>query len=356
MSGIAIRKLVILALAYAGAVVVGWAGSTWGVPLAWMLGPLFVAAILSMAGLDLAPSDNLRRLGQSVIGVGLGLQMTAHVLAGLAVWFPLMVLMALLSVAVSVVGAAALARFAHIDDTTAFYASLPGGLAEMGNVAARQGGRSDQIAVSHTVRVILVVFLVPPALLFLYPIDPADIQVTVPTVDLRWIPLLVLGGVGSALVLRWLKLNNPFLIGAVIFTAILTGGGVLDGRLPPALFAAAQVLIGFAVGCRCRRDIVRRLPRLILVTASLVVTMVVAMAGLGLVLAASTSIDLPSAILATAPGGMAEMAVTAQVLHLAVPLVVGFQLTRGVLVNALATHFHRIAVKSGYLSLLRRLI
>jgi len=48
-------------------------------------------------------------------------------------------------------------------------------------------------------------------------------------------------------------------------------------------------------------------------------------------IAATTDIRLPTAVLATAPGGIAEMAITAKVLDLGVPLVTAFHVTRVVI-------------------------
>ena len=53
--------------------------------------------------------------------------------------------------------------------------------------------------------------------------------------------------------------------------------------------------------------------------------------------------------LGMAPGGMPEMALTAKALELAVPLVLGFHLTRTVLCNLLVGPLHRAGLKLGLL-------
>lgn len=59
---------------------------------------------------------------------------------------------------------------------------------------------------------------------------------------------------------------------------------------------------------------------LLALLASVGVALVLA-AGLGLLLAELSGLTLPSMILAAVPGGIAEMCITAKVLHLGVPVV-----------------------------------
>lgn len=341
--------------AYALAAVVGYAGYLNHVPLAWMLGPLLVAACLSIAGADLRPSENSRRLGQLTIGAAVGLNMSAPVLVELGHWFPLMLFSAFFSVFVSCVAGVILARQARLDRKTAFFASLPGGLAEMGNIGVRMGAKAEPIAIVQTLRVTLVVLTVPPVLLMLGSPDFAS-PPAAEVVAFHWAAGLVAGGACAAYFLKFARLNNPYMIGAVLFTAFFAASGLVSGKMPQPLFFLAQLLIGFAVGCRFRRDMLVRLPRVTLFATFSILGLIVVMACFGLALAGLTSLPYPVTMLATSPGGLAEMAATAQVLHLAIPTVVGFQVVRGVLVNGLASHYFIFFTKTGFLDLLERIL
>ena len=57
----------------------------------------------------------------------------------------------------------------------------------------------------------------------------------------------------------------------------------------------------------------------------------------------SRSIPLPSLVLATAPGGIAEMCITAQVLQLGVPMVTAFHVTRVILLVTCTAPLYRLA-------------
>jgi uncharacterized membrane protein AbrB (regulator of aidB expression) len=71
-----------------------------------------------------------------------------------------------------------------------------------------------------------------------------------------------------------------------------------------------------------------------------------------------TGIDLASVALGASPGGMAEMALTAQVLHLNVALVIAFHVIRAFFVNAFTLYFYKffswIGLFSGVAAILGR--
>ena len=66
-------------------------------------------------------------------------------------------------------------------------------------------------------------------------------------------------------------------------------------------------------------------------------------------IAVAAGLPVPALILGMAPGGMPEMALTAKALELAVPLVLGFHLTRTVLCNLLVGPLHRVGLRLGLL-------
>ncbi|MGV6874755.1 AbrB family transcriptional regulator [Pseudochelatococcus sp. B33] len=341
--------------AFGLAALAGFCGAAYHIPLAWMLGPLLAAACLSLAGVDLRPNENLRKFGQLTIGTAVGLNMTASVLAELGSWLPLMVFSALFSVLASCVMGVILARMARLDQKTAFFASLPGGLAEMGNIGMQMHARAEPIAIVHTLRVALVAIVTPSILLAFGTPHPSTLPAS-QIVDPYWAVGLIAGGAGFAYLLGFARLNNPYMIGAVVFTAIFASQDLVSGKMLPPVFALAQLLIGFAVGCRFRRDILTRLPRVALCSVISILGLGLVMAGFAWLLSLTIDMEFPAAMLATSPGGLSEMTVTAEILHLAVPVVVGFQVVRGVLVNSLASYYFMIFTRSGMLGFLQKLL
>lgn len=307
-----------------------------GVPLAWVLAPLVVTAAFSIADHPPITRVEARRFGQVIIGSAIGLNLTGEAALKLVSWLPVMILTAL----VSLLAAAALSRvfagLGRIDIRTAYFALLPGGLSEMANVGSRLGARSEAISLSHALRVALAVLIIPPVVLLVD--GKVDLAAAFQRPVLGWETLLMLGAaaVAGALVLRSVRLANPWMLGALAASGLLAGSGVVDGRVPDALLWVGQYLIGIAIGARFRGDILRRLPRFAAVSALATTCLGLLMAAYAGLLLGVGGADYASLLLAVSPGGFAEMTLTAKTLSLDVALVTGFHFVRAFTVNILA--------------------
>jgi membrane AbrB-like protein len=104
---------------------------------------------------------------------------------------------------------------------------------------------------------------------------------------------------------------------------------------------AGQLAIGISLGTRFSPEFLRAAPRYM---ASVAVCNVIAMmlaAGFAALLAWAAGIHGGTAVLATSPGGIAEMALTARTLHLGVPIVTAFHVCRmAILVLTIGPMFH----------------
>jgi len=152
-------------------------------------------------------------------------------------------------------------------------------------------------------------------------------QVAVP---LRWQGLASLLAVGSvaALLLSRLRVPTAFFFGPLATTIALTVNGVELSSLPTALTSPAQMLLGCALGARFERRSLGSAPRYVsAVLASVLVALLVS-AGFGWAIGVAAGVSVPSMILAMAPGGIAEMCITAKVLQLGVPLVTAAHVLR----------------------------
>jgi membrane AbrB-like protein len=98
---------------------------------------------------------------------------------------------------------------------------------------------------------------------------------------------------------------------------------------------AAQLVIGVSLGVRFQREFVHTAPRWLASVALGTLVMMALSAGFGLALAWATDLHPATLLLGTSPGGIAEMAITAKVLQLGVPVVTAFQVCRLVAVLVL---------------------
>ena len=203
-------------------------------------------------------------------------------------------------------------------------------------LAEREGARTDLVAAAHTLRLLIVTLAIPFAFSFsgLQGIDllpPGPRAVAWP--GLVWLAGLTALGIG---VLHRLDRANPWFMGALSVSMVLTMLDVSLSAIPQWLTNAAQLVIGVSLGVRFRPEFLRTAPRWLACVALGTAVMIVLCAGFGAMLAWGTGLHPATMILGTAPGGIAEMAITAKVLQLGVPVVTAFQVCRLVAVLVLA--------------------
>jgi len=334
-----------VAATLAGAAAAGALAQALHSPLPWMIGPLLATALASSLGAPSAASHTLRNAGQWLIGTGLGLYFTPEVVA--------VVLRLAPAIALGVLWALLLGHgfYRFLDWTertrplkpgTAYFAAAIGGASEMALLAERNGAQVDRVAAAHSLRVLLIVVLIPFGYQALG-VHGADLSAaaihSVHPVGLAG--LLAATAAGGA-VMQWLKVPNPWVLGALAVCMVLTGSGVEWSALPRPLSQAAQVAIAVTLGVRFTPDSLRAAPRWLGAVAVGTLAMVAVSAGFAAALAWATGLHPATVLLATSPGGMAEMAITAQVLGLGVPVVTAFHVVRYAAVLVLTAPLWRL--------------
>jgi membrane AbrB-like protein len=306
----------------------GWVCTRLHTPIPWMLGPLLTLAALRVAGAPLAAPPGGRQVGQWVIGTALGLYFTPQVMREVAGWWPLLVLGAVFAIVLGYGAGLSLARLAGIDRTTAIFASVPGGAAEMAVLGHRFGARVDRVAAAHSLRILIVVATVPAAyaLLGLHGSDRYVPGVT--TFDAQGFALLMAATAAGGAVAQLLRLPNAFVLGSLAVAIPLTAAEVNLSAMPTVASNAAQCLIGVALGARFQPDFLRGAPRYVGAVALTVLGAIIASSAFATALAWIAGLNPATLVLGTAPGGIAEMCITAKSLQLGVPLVTAFHVVR----------------------------
>lgn len=298
------------------------------VPLPWMLGPMFGVGYAGIRGIKIKAIHGSRHVGQLVIGCALGLYFTSEVSQQLLNYGVYIVSAAFIAIVIGALGGLLLKRIAGTTAITSFFACVPGGAAEMAVLAERAGARFDQVALSHSIRVLVVVSIIPIAVtltgaqgtsVFISPIT----QVSLPHLA----TLAVLATIG-ALIFMKSGIPNAWLLGPLAVSLVMTLTGHSASAVPPVLINAAQVLIGCSLGARFKPSLREESRSLLLGVLATALLTIVLSAALGLVIALLIDQSGASLILATSPGGLAEMCITAKILKLGVPLVTSFQVAR----------------------------
>ncbi len=212
-------------------------------------------------------------------------------------------------------------------------------------LAERCGARTDLVAAAHSVRMAMAVLSVPLAMQWAkqhWQLQALDVAPPAARVaewpGVLWLALAT--GAGAAL-MRLTGRANPWFIGPLLAAMGLTMADVHLSSVPTALTNAAQLVIGVSLGVRFTRRFLQAAPRWLAAAALGTLAMIGASALFGAALAWASGLHPVTLMLATAPGGIAEMAITAKVLQLGVAVVTAFQVCPLVAVLLLAEPIYR---------------
>jgi uncharacterized protein len=297
-------------------------------PLPWMIGPLLITAAFRMSGVDLLAPVAVREAGQWAIGTTLGLYFTPVVLGVLWSYLGYIAAGVVFALVLGAFCGWLLHKLSGIDKTTAFFAMAVGGASEMATQGERHGARVDRVAAAHSLRIMMVVIIIPFCFKFAN-LHGQDIFIPgARTVDYAGLTVLILATSAVALTLKRFRWPNSWVIGPLAVTVSLTAGELNLSAMPEWIVHLGQLFIGISLGTRFTPEFLHTAPRY-LASVAIVSGLAIAVAGMFAAgLAMVSGIHPATAVLATAPGGIAEMSLTAKTLQLGVPIVTAFHVTR----------------------------
>jgi len=314
-------------------------------PLAWMLGALAFTTVAALMRAPVSFPWRRRSALQAVLGVMVGTSFRPDLFDHIAPWAVSLAGILVYIGAIGTIVFAYLRQRAGMGPITSYFTAMPGGLNEMTVMGASMGGDDRIIVLSHSVRLVLVVFTIP----FWFRFFEGYVPPPLPNLggsfaELGLIDAALLAGcavLGPPLA-RVLRIPAPNLTGALALSAILHVAGITSSRLPPELIMLAQVGMGTALGCRFRRFDRRLIGRTIGTALVAGAIMVVGTVALSLAVHAVTGVATDQLLLAYAPGGLAEMSLIAISLGMDTAFVSTHQLVRIIMVIVLAPIFFRV--------------
>jgi len=302
-------------------------------PIPWMVGPMVAVAAINLMGIRVHAIPYGRQLGQVILGSAVSLYFTPPVVAALGANFGAIVLATVSAFVIGGLGAATLSKAAGIDGKTAFFSSIPGGSMAMAVLAQKYGAQVPPVAVTHSLRVCLVVIVVPYALTYGgIPLEAAPYIPKLPF-DLPVLIIWLAAGFAIGEISERLHLHNGYMMMPIFMGAGLTIAGVELSSVPSWMTDFAQLMFGLILGERYERAFFARHKLFIPFAMINAVFILVASVAVALGLVWAFGLSIATMIIATAPGGLAEMAITAQALQVGVPMVIAFHLFRIVIVN-----------------------
>lgn len=323
-----VRIAVGLLVCAAGGALFSWIHS----PLPWMIGSIVAMALAQMAGanLDILPWG--RNAGLVVVGTTLGLHFTSPVVHEVSSYWPWFVALGFSAIGFGAMSGWVLSKLSRVDLATCYFGSMPGGASEMAMTGERHGARPELVAFAHSLRMLLAVTLFPLAITMAGFSASDDFHAISTPVDAPKLALLLAIGTGAGWMARRVGLPTAYMIGSLLVTTSLTVRGVVLSSVPHWLPSVAQVLLGAALGVRFDRSFLVKAPRFV---ASLIPSIALTLASaafVGWLLARLSGVHLGTGLLASAPGGIAEMSITAQVLHMGVAFVTAAHAVRYIIV------------------------
>ncbi|HEY4135931.1 MAG TPA: AbrB family transcriptional regulator [Alphaproteobacteria bacterium] len=314
-----------LALGLGAGAVFSWAKT----PIPWMIGPLVTIGLVKLLGGKPEVLPYGRQGGQWFIGSAVGIYFTPAVLVALLGYVGWIFLGAILTMVLAALGGLLLARMSGVDRTSCYFATVPGGAAEMSVLAMKYGGNVPAVAISQSLRVSTLVLVIPAVLTYT---GFADLDRTavdmLPPFNVEKFFVLIGITLASAVAFAKLRIQNAWMMGSLISSAVVAASGITLSRVPVEIIDVAQVMLGMALGSRFEREFFLRYKLFIPYALFNGFFLMVACAGVAIGIAWASGLPLGSVLLALAPGGIGEMAITAKGLELGVATVTAFQFVR----------------------------
>ena len=261
-----------------------------------------------------------------IIGWQLGSRFSPAIWASFSQWLLASAFLILWMILSVLLASAYFRRVAGYDKQTAVYASLPGALASI--ISFIQGAKVNerQVIVSQTVRILMVVGLLP--FVFSLWTGISDLSLKTAT-EIHSSDELINWGVlmGVSLIvillLRILRIPSPYLLGSALVAAIFYTQGWISVALPDIVLSGALYILGCIIGSRFAdtswQEILHIGKHGIVVSFLLIVFSCIG----ALICAYLLKLNLLGLFLAFVPGGVHEMTILAFA-YGAEPLLVAF--------------------------------
>jgi len=290
---------------------------------------------LSSRDIQLSIPPTLFALAQGVLGCLMASSLQPAALSKVAAGWPVFVVVGTSVMSASAVLGWILMRRKIFPGTTAVWGLAPGAASAMVLMAESYGADVRLVAFMQYLRVAVVTATAALVARLWAPHGVASVTSGVDwfTVShpghVAWTLLLAFGG---ALTARRLRLPAGAMVLPLLLGMVLQAAGLLVIELPGALLAWAYAMIGWSIGLRFTRTILKHAARAL----PQVLGAIVALVAVGILIAVGlsqlTGVEPLTAYLATSPGGADSVAVIAATSAVDTGFVMAMQLARFLMV------------------------
>ncbi|MGB3759832.1 MAG: AbrB family transcriptional regulator [Rivularia sp. (in: cyanobacteria)] len=324
------------------------------IPVGWLLGSMIGGIVYSAIQGNPQPLPKIFiTVGKAFVALYTAARFSWDTINVAATYAVPLLLCVLISGALSLFHGYLLSRLSGIDRVTGLVAFIPGAASSIVPIAEEMGADAVAVAVFQSIRLLMVVLLIPSAAGFFFPVDlnnSVTIAIAITTNNPlipMWLSLIVLAGCcivgiwgGNRLALPASGFLGTFLIGLAVFW-----GSPYELQVPQWLFATGLLCVGLSIGVKFDLKTVNKLLKAVLIEIVLVVSLILLCLGIGYEFHVFTHVDTITSLLGFTPGGLEAMVATVMQLGGDTGLVLAMQLTRMLIIIALGPWLVKFAMK-----------
>jgi hypothetical protein len=306
-------------------------------PMPWMLGPIISMIIWrGILGHKTYWPVGLRNAGLVILGYTMGASFTADTMSKIIEQLPFMTFATVSSVLFSIFVGYVISIKTGIAMSTSLLGNVPGGLSQMVVLGEDlEGADVTVITFIQTIRLLLVVFLVPFIVIHgladnlmssglqTYQNSGGAAAYTAESM----IIFIIITVVAIGISLR-LKFPAPYLLGPILGVTLAVVSGLEAPKLTPYILTMSQVCIGTYMGLSFKLNNLKNWKRVLPYVLSGCLAIISFSLLIGFILTLVHNQTLIDAFLGTAPGGMAEMGITAILVNADLSIITAYQMFR----------------------------
>ncbi|WP_235318380.1 AbrB family transcriptional regulator [Planococcus sp. CAU13] len=315
------------------AIAAGFLFNQIGMFLPWLLGPMLALLLLrQFTEMEFYWPRIFRTIGLILLGIMIGASFTRESVLLMWVDLPYMLFMTVSVIIAALLFGLLFSKMANESLQTSLLGSMPGGLSQMVLISEDvKNANVTVVSVMQTFRIFLVVTIVPLLTTFLAGREASQVpQTEAASFSPAPFSMAIILGIIAYLLMKRFSFPAKELLAPVLVLAIVQSytGDTLTA-MPPLLIILAQLLVGAHLGLqmeKLRENMSMRLAFAIVVNNVLLIAFTVLIAYiLSALLPEYLFLDF---FLSAAPGGMAEMGITALAAGADVALITSFHLFR----------------------------
>lgn len=305
-----------------------------GLPATFLIGPMVAGVIAATHGATLRLPKFSFFISQAAIGCLVAHSIPPDLIGSFAKSWPLFVAIGSAILCASLSLGWLIGRLGVIPGTTAIWGMAPGGASAMMLMAGEFGADARLVAFMQYLRVVIVAGLASLIARFWIHLGDA------PLPQLVWFGPLDWAGFGKTLLLalaggligRLSRIPGGTFLVPMTTGVVLQAMGLMTIVLPTWFLAGCFALLGWNIGLGFTPQILSHALRALPQTLIAIFTLIGFSILLAVMLVHTLKVDPLTAYLATSPGGMDAIAIIAASTRVDVPLVMGMQIVRFLIV------------------------